>query len=100
MSLEDIEKTAFVENNSIFWYTRMPFGLKNMQAEFQQMVNEIFGDQIGRNMEVYMDDIILKSKKAEMLSQDMRETFEKIWRVGMRLNPKKYMYSGCQQENV
>lgn len=41
------------------------------------MVHEVFGDQIGRNMEVYVDDIILKSKKAKMLPQDMRETFEK-----------------------
>lgn len=46
----------------------MPFGLKIAEAEIQQMVNDVFGDQIGRNMEVYIDDIILKSKKVNMLT--------------------------------
>lgn len=46
MALEDMEKTAFVTDDGIFCYTRMPFWFKNAQAEFQQMVNNIFGDQI------------------------------------------------------
>lgn len=52
MVLEDMEKTTFVTNDGIFCYTRMPFWLKNAQVEFRQIVKEIFGDQIGRNMEV------------------------------------------------
>lgn len=54
-------------DDDIFCYTRMTFLLKNAQVEFQQMVNDIFRDQIGRNMEVYVDDIILNSKKVDML---------------------------------
>lgn len=45
------------------------------------MVNEIFRDQIGRHIEVYVDDIILKSRKVNMLSHDVRETFNKIQQV-------------------
>lgn len=45
---EDMEKMTFVTDDGIFCYTRMP---KNVQAEFQQMVNDVFGDQIGRNIE-------------------------------------------------
>lgn len=67
-------------------------GLKNAQAEFQQIANEVFGDEIGRNMEVYVDAIILKSKKVEMLPVDMRETFTKVHQVEMQLNPKKYVF--------
>lgn len=56
------------------------------------MVNNIFGDQIGRNIHVYVDDIILKSKKVDMLPRGMRETFIKIRHMGMKLNPKKCMF--------
>lgn len=52
MAPEDMKKMAFVTNNSIFCYTRMLSGLKNAQAKFQHMVNDIFCYQIGRNMEV------------------------------------------------
>lgn len=68
-------------------------GLKNSQAEFQQIVNEIFGDLIGKNMEVYVDVIILKIKESDMLPNDMRETFIKIQQVGTWLNLKKYVFS-------
>lgn len=92
MALEDMEKIAFVTKDDIFCYTRMSFWLKNAQAEFQDMVNKVFGDQISRNMEVYVYDIILKSRKVEMLPTNMRETFEKILHVVMQLNPKKCKY--------
>lgn len=67
MVLEDMEKIAIMTDDDIFCYTRMPFELKNAQVEFQQMVNDVFRDQIGQNMEVYIDDILLKSKKVDML---------------------------------
>lgn len=93
MAPEDMENTAFVTDNSIFCYTRMPFGLKTVHVEFQEMVNDIFGEQIGRNMEIYVDDIILKSKKVERLPQVMKETFSKIRQVRMHLNPKKRVFN-------
>lgn len=56
MTAGDMEKTAFVTNDGIFCYTQMPFRLKNVGAEFQQMVNKLFGEEINRNMEVYIDE--------------------------------------------
>lgn len=77
-----MEKMTFITDDGIFYYTRIPFRLKNAQAEFQQMVNDIFEDQIGCNMEVYVNNIILKSKKVDMLPQDMREYSVKSDRSG------------------
>lgn len=57
MVVEDMEKTTFVTDDSIFCYTRMLFGLKIAQAELQQMVNKIFENQISRNIEFYVEDI-------------------------------------------
>lgn len=56
------------------------------------MVNNIFGNQISRNIEVYVDDIILKSKRVKDLPIDMCETLDKIRRAGICLNPKKCVF--------
>ena len=53
----------------------MPFGLKNAGATYQRLVNKMFNKQIGRNMEVYMDDMLIKSKKELAHLDDLRETF-------------------------
>lgn len=98
MAPEDMEKTAFVIDEGIFYYARMRFGLKNAQAEFQQMVNDIFGDQIGSHMEVYVDDIILKSKKVDILPQDMREAFNEIHTSWDEVKPKKIRIWGTSRE--
>lgn len=76
MTLEDMGKIVFVTNDGIFCYTRMLFSLRREQAKFQEMVNKVFGDQIEGDMEVYVDNIILKLRKMQMLPIDMRETFE------------------------
>jgi hypothetical protein len=55
MKREDEEKTAFYTNKGIFCYTKMPFGLKNAGATYQRLVDRIFINQIGRNMEAYVD---------------------------------------------
>ena len=62
MSEEDQEKTAFITNQGLYYYRVMPFGLKNVGATFQRLVNQMFSKQIGRNMEVYVDDMLVKSK--------------------------------------
>ena len=62
MSEEDQEKTAFITSQGLYYYRVMPFGLKNVGATFQRLVNQMFSKQIGRNMEVYVDDMLVKSK--------------------------------------
>lgn len=56
-------KIAFITDDGIYCYTRMPFGLKNAGAEFQKSMNKAFDILIGKIVEVYIDDIITKSKK-------------------------------------
>ncbi|KAL5779170.1 hypothetical protein ACOSQ2_009907 [Xanthoceras sorbifolium] len=61
MSEADEDKTAFVTDKGMYCYKVMPFGLKNAGATYQRLVNRMFEGQIGRNMEVYVDDMLTKS---------------------------------------
>jgi hypothetical protein len=70
----------------------MPFGLKNAGATYQRMVNKVFHNQIGRNMEAYMDDMVIKSTSITIHIQDLEETFKVMKEVGMRLNQAKSFF--------
>lgn len=61
MDLSDVEKTYFVTDRGIYFYLAMPFGLRNAAATFQRLVNKMFKQQIGRTVEVYIDDMVVKS---------------------------------------
>ncbi|KAK0601660.1 hypothetical protein LWI29_026175 [Acer saccharum] len=69
----------------------MPFGLKNAGATYQRLVNKMFARQIGRNMEVYVDDM-LKRVTADRHADDLRETFDVLVKYGMKLNPAKCVF--------
>ncbi|KAL0351199.1 UNVERIFIED_CONTAM: Transposon Ty3-G Gag-Pol polyprotein [Sesamum radiatum] len=73
---EDQEKTSFVTEQGTYCYTVMPFGLKNAGATYQRLVNSMFQKQIGKNMEVYIDDMLVKSQKKEHHINDLTECFE------------------------
>lgn len=60
MDEEDQEKTAFITSHGLYSYKVMPFGLKNVGATYQRLVNRMFSHQIGRNVEVYVDDMLVK----------------------------------------
>ena len=64
----------------------MPFGLKNAGATYQRLVNKMFSKQIGRNMEVYVDDMLVKSKEELAHLDDLKETFATLKQYQMRLN--------------
>ena len=70
--------TSFITAFGTYCYKVMPFGLKNAGATFQRMVTEVFKPQIGRNMEVYVDDMIVKSKKAADHMTNLCETFDRL----------------------
>ena len=57
----DQEKTSFITSQGLFYYKVMPFDLKNAGATYQRLVNHIFHPQIGQNVEVYVDDMLVKS---------------------------------------
>ncbi|GKD60975.1 reverse transcriptase domain-containing protein [Tanacetum coccineum] len=65
MAKEDEEKTAFITSQGIFCYSKMPFGLKNVGSTYQRLVDKAFQRQIGRNLEVYVDDLVIKSHTEE-----------------------------------
>nr|XP_021851941.1 uncharacterized protein LOC110791498 [Spinacia oleracea] len=89
---DDQEKTSFVNEQGLYCYKVMPFGLKNAPATFQRLVNTVFSCQLGRNIEAYIDDMIVKSKQREEHLADLRETFETLRKYQMRLNPKKCVF--------
>nr|GEV64709.1 hypothetical protein [Tanacetum cinerariifolium] len=85
----DEEKTAFHTVQGVYCYTKMPFGLKNAGATYQRLVDKVFDSQIGWNIEVYIDDLVIKSHtEAEML-KDVGEMFRTLRKINMMLNPKK-----------
>ncbi|GJV08536.1 reverse transcriptase domain-containing protein [Tanacetum coccineum] len=89
MAKEDEEKTAFITSQGIFCYTKMPFGLRNARATYQRLVDKAFHKQIGRNLEVYVDDLVIKSRTEDEIVKDMEETFQTLRESNMKLNPKK-----------
>ncbi|KAK0574759.1 hypothetical protein LWI29_028594 [Acer saccharum] len=70
----------------------MPFGLKNAGATYQRLVNKMFTRQIGRNMEVYVDDMLTKNITADKHTDDLRETFNVLVKYVMKLNPAKCVF--------
>ncbi|GKV13229.1 hypothetical protein SLEP1_g24273 [Rubroshorea leprosula] len=92
MALEDEEKTSFYAGDEIYCYVMMPFGLKNIGATYQKMVTIVFRAQIGWNLEVYVDDIVVKSLKAEDHLTDLEKTFNNLRKNRMRLNPAKCIF--------
>lgn len=61
MDIYEWVKTAFINHRGVFAYYNMPFGLINAGAAFQKKMDEIFASLIDRNMEVYVDDMIVNS---------------------------------------
>ncbi|KAM2403587.1 hypothetical protein ACFX1X_031329 [Malus domestica] len=85
----DQEHTAFTTDRGLYCYKVMPFGLKNAGATYQRLVNSMFAEQIGNSMEVYVDDMLVKSKHADQHITNLSETFTILKRYQMRLNPNK-----------
>ncbi|KAM2238211.1 hypothetical protein ACFX1S_013488 [Malus domestica] len=85
----DQEHTAFTTDRGLYCYKVMSFGLKNAEETYQRLVNLMFAEQIGKSMEVYVDDMLVKSKHADQHITNLSETFTILKRYRMRLNPNK-----------
>ncbi|GKE28572.1 reverse transcriptase domain-containing protein [Tanacetum coccineum] len=70
----------------------MPFGLRNAGATYQRLVDKTFHRQIGRNLKVYVDDLVIKSRTEDEVIRDIEETFKTLRKINMKLNPKKYTF--------
>ncbi|GJX41629.1 RNA-directed DNA polymerase, eukaryota, partial [Tanacetum coccineum] len=89
MTKKDEEKTAFHMEEGVFCYTKMPFGLKNAGATYQRLVDSPFKEQIGVNLEAYVDGMVIKSKIEQDIIKDIEQTLSTLRRINMKLNPKK-----------
>ena len=85
----DEEKTAFITPHGLYYYNVIHFGLKNVRATYQRLVTKIFRPLIGKAMEVYIDDILVKSKEHFYHTKHLQEGFELLRRYDMKLNPLK-----------
>ena len=89
MAPRDAEKTAFRTPMGNFYYTVMPFGLKNAGATYQRVMTAIFHDMMHQELEDYVDDIVVKSRKREEHFHVLRKVFERCKAFKLRMNPLK-----------
>jgi len=82
-------KTDFYTEQRIFCYRVIPFGLKNARATYQRFVNKIFTLQIEKTMEVYIDDMLVKSMEEEEHIAHLRECFQQLNLYNVKFNPTK-----------
>jgi len=94
----DEHKTTFTchNNKGLYYYKRMPFGLKNAPASFQCMMELVFQDQIGKHLAVFVDDLNVYSLTFEEHLQHLRIVFEKCRKYGLKLKKKKCHFA-CER---
>ena len=89
MDESDQEKTSFVTSQGLFCYKVMSFGLKNIGTTYQRLMNKMFANQIERNVQVYVDGMLVKSQREDDHLEDLKETFDTLRSYNMKLNPSK-----------
>jgi ribonuclease HI len=92
MKESDQLATSFITPFGMYCYTTMPFGLRNAGATYQRCMNHVFGVHIGRTVEAYVDDIVVKTRKASGLLFDLETTFKCLRAKGVKLNPEKCFF--------
>ena len=85
----DAEKTSFTTPYGLYYYNMMPFGLKNVGATYQRLVTKMFRPLLDRTMEVYIDDMLVKSKQRPDHAAHLQQAFDILREYGMELNPLK-----------
>jgi hypothetical protein len=78
MERDDEEKTAFIMPCGVYCYVCMPFSLKNVGTTFQRLMSKALGKQMGRNVEAYVEDIIVKTREGWTLMEDLDEMFANL----------------------
>jgi hypothetical protein len=84
--------TSFITPFGMYCYVMMPFGLRNAGTTYQRCMQHIFGDHIGRTVEAYADDIVVKTRKVDDLVDDLRIAFGCLRANGVKLNPEKCVF--------
>ena len=86
-------KTAFITPYGAYAYKTMSFGLKNAVATYQRVIQLYFSDQLHRNVEAYVDDVVVKMKTQDQFITDLEETFNSLRKFRWKLNVQKL--TGC-----
>ena len=89
MANEEKIKTAFITEEANLYYKVMPFGLKNVGSTYQRLMDRVFQPLLGKTVEVYVDDIIVKSPNAQQHSADLAQVFKALRTYNIRVNPEK-----------
>src|SRR6187455_2996599 len=92
MKESDQLATSFITPFGMYCYVTMPFSLRNAGATYQRCMNHVFGEYIGRTVEAYVDDIVVKTRKASDILSDLGATFRCLKAKGVKLNPKKCVF--------
>ena len=93
MDEEDAEKTAFITSWGVYHYRVMSFGLKNVGATYMRAMTTIFHDMIHKEIEVYVDDVIIKSRESSDHLAHLEKFFDMLCRYDLKLNPAKCAFS-------
>src|SRR3954468_7121929 len=88
LAVEDQIRTAFITPFGAYCYITMTFGLKNGGATYQHTIQRCTDTQLGRNLHVYVDDLVVKSVKGATLLEDLKETFANLRTYQIKLNPE------------
>jgi len=92
MNPADEEATVFQTDKRLYYYRVIPFGLKNVGASYQCLMNKVFKNLIRRTMKVYIDDILVKSLKKSQHISHFEQCFHLLRHYNMQLNPTKYTF--------
>jgi hypothetical protein len=89
---EDQEKTTFITPFGAYFYTTMSFGLKNAGATYQGAIQACFKRQLNKNVEAYVDDVVVKTRNSDTLIANLEETFASLREYRWKLNPNKCVF--------
>jgi hypothetical protein len=93
LNLDDEDKTTFIMPHDIYCYKVMTFGLKNARATYQKAIQKCLKSQIRKNIEAYVDDVVVKTTDEDQLIADLTETFANLRGFQWKLNPTKCVFS-------
>ena len=92
MHPRDESKTAFMTETSSYCYKVMPFGLKNARATYQRLMDKVLAPMLGRNVQAYVDDMVVTSHERGQHAVDLEELFATISKYHLKLNPEKCVF--------
>jgi len=92
MATSDMNKTAFIIDDANYFYKVVPFGLKNAGPTYQRLMDKVFNHLMGKCVEVYVDDMVIKSPSHHQHAQDLSTVFSALRQYNLCLNPDKCVF--------